>query len=85
MTKLYNFQARLPFVFDADLQFTRKVRKGVPMMEAWRSNHDSIEVCVGPMRAVISADKTPMVSALGILGWAAMVSLSVQSVVSLIA
>jgi hypothetical protein len=85
MTPLHNVQVRLPFVFDADLQFTRQVRKGVPLMEAWRSNHDSIEVCVGPMQAVISADKTPMVSALAILGWAALVSVSVQSVVSLIA
>jgi hypothetical protein len=85
MTKIYNFQVRLPFVFDADLQFTRQVRQGFPLMEAWRSNHDSIEICVGPMQAIISADKTPMVSVLAVLGWATLVSLSVQSVVSLIA
>jgi hypothetical protein len=85
MTKLYNFQVRLPFVFDADLQFTRQVRKGVPLVEAWRSNHDSFEVCVGPMQAVISADKTPMVSALAALGWVTLVGLSAHSMVPLIA
>lgn len=85
MNKLHNFQVRLPFVFDADVQFTREVSKGVAFMEAWRSNHDSFEVCVGPMWAVISADKAPVVSALAALGWAALAGLSVHSVVSLIA
>jgi hypothetical protein len=85
MTKLYNFQVRLPFVFDADIQLTRQVRNGVPFMEAWRSSHDSVEVCVGSMWAVISADKTPMISALAAFGWAALIGVSVQSVASLIA
>jgi hypothetical protein len=82
MTKLYNLQVRLPFVFDADIQFTRQVRTGVPFMEAWRSNSDSVEACVGSVRAVISADKTPVVSALAAFGWAALVGLSTHSVAS---
>ncbi|WP_162820525.1 hypothetical protein [Microvirga calopogonii] len=85
MTKLYNFQVRLPFVFDADIQLTRQVRKGVPFMEAWRSNHDSVEVGLGSVWAVISADKTPMISAVAALGWITLGGLSVQSVATLLA
>ena len=85
MTKLYNFQVRIPFVFDADIQLTRQVHKGVPFMEAWCSSHDSVEVCMGSVWAVISADKTPMVSAVAAMGWITLVGLTAQSVVTLLA
>src|SRR3712207_959540 len=83
MTKLYNFQVHLPFVFDADVQFTRQVRKGVPFVGAGRSNSDSVEVCVGSMWAISSADKTPTISALAAFGWTALISVAVQAVASL--
>jgi hypothetical protein len=85
MKKLYNFPVHLPFVFDADVQFTRKTGEGIPYVEAWRSNRDTIEVCVGLMWAVISADRTPLISALAGIVWIAGAALTVQGMASMVA
>lgn len=85
MNKLYNVRAYLPFVFDADVQFTRDNRKGVPYVEVYRSTHDTIEICVGPMRAIISADRTPLISALAVMGWITGIALTIQGMASLVA
>jgi len=66
--KVYNLQVRLPFFFDADVQFTRST-EGVPFVECYKSDPNTVEICVGSMRAYVSTERPPPRLVGKCLGW----------------